>query len=411
MVAACVVVSAVIVGARNSFGVFVIPMSEDFGWNRGTVSIAASLSFLLSGLAQPLLGGFLDRFGGRRVILASLITLGLATLALSLTFHILFIIILFGLVAGTAYSGASPANTSALLVNWFRRKQATALGVNAAGAALGGLLLVPLAIYITQAANWRIAWAALGLIVLLVAVPLVYLLIFDNPEKLGLRPDGDAQSPESNIDKASIGPAGPLVTARWIESFRSWPIWQMSSAYIVEGFTTAILLVHFVPYASDRGASASSAALMFGIMMLSSIVGSPSAGMLSDRSDRRSVLTLVYFLRGCGYLTVLLIPGSSGLWVSAVVIGLTWNAPASLTTSLIADIYGLRALGTISGLSYSFRQIGGASGVLLTGYLFDITGSYTLPFAIAGFLLVPATAAIFTIKERKYSARYQIGAR
>ncbi len=199
------------------------------------------------------------------------------------------------------------------------------------------------------------------------------------------------------------------MTARWIESFRSWPIWQMSSAYIVEGFTTAILLVHFVPYASDRGASASSAALMFGIMMLSSIVGSPSAGMLSDRSDRRSVLTLVYFLRGCGYLTVLLIPGSSGLWVSAVVIGLTWNAPASLTTSLIADIYGLRALGTISGLSYSFRQIGGASGVLLTGYLFDITGSYTLPFVIKAGLLLPAVMAVFTVNERKYSTRYQGG--
>ena len=89
VVAACIIVSAVIVGARNSFGVFVIPMSEEFGWNRGTASLAASLGFLLNGLTQPLLGGGFDRFGGRKVILTSLIILGLATLVLGLTFHIL----------------------------------------------------------------------------------------------------------------------------------------------------------------------------------------------------------------------------------------------------------------------------------------------------------------------------------
>lgn len=206
VVVACVVASTVIVGARNGIGAFVIPMSEDFGWSRGTVSIAAFLGIFVNGLTQPFLGNALDRFGGRKVIVLSLVLLGLGTLALSMTFHILFLIIIFGLVSGTAYSGAAPPITSALLAKWFRRSRATALGINGAGATLGGLVLIPLAIFLIEVGNWRLAWAALGLIVLLVAVPLGYLTIHDGPEKLGLRPDGEPEPPKEAPKRLPEGP-------------------------------------------------------------------------------------------------------------------------------------------------------------------------------------------------------------
>jgi len=80
-----------------------------------------------------------------------------------------------------------------------------------------------------------------------------------------------------------------------------------------------------------------------------------------------------------------------------------------VNNALIADIYGLRALGAITGVSFLCHQVGGFVSILLAGYLFDLTGSYTLPFALAGSLLFPAALAIFTIKEEKYSARYQTG--
>ena len=152
--------------------------------------------------------------------------MGLGTLVLSMTFHILFLVIIFGLVSGTAYGGASTPVTSALLARWFRRSRATALGLNGAGAALGGLTLIPMAIFIIEAANWRLAWMALGLIVLLVAVPLGYLTIHDGPEELGLRPDGEtwpseAEIPNNAPNQPSEAPDGPLVTEWWLKSFRS----------------------------------------------------------------------------------------------------------------------------------------------------------------------------------------------
>ena len=106
-------------------------------------------------------------------------------------------------------------------------------------------------------------------------------------------------------------------------------------------------------------------------------------------------------------MLLLTIPGIASLWAFASVAGFSWIATVPLTTSLTADVYGLRKLGTISGLTFLAHQVGGAVSTLMSGYLFDLTGSYTLPFAIAGGLLFPAALISFTIQEKKFSQRYQ----
>ena len=149
------------------------------------------------------------------------------------------------------------------------------------------------------------------------------------------------------------------------------------------------------------------AATIFGVMMGLNVVGALGAGVLADRFGRKNVLAAVYFLRGMAYVALLLMPGSTGLWVFASLAGFSWIASVPLTSSLTADVYGLRALATISGVSFLCHQVGSFVSILLAGYLFDLTGSYSLAFAFAGSLLFPAALSAFTIKERKYSVRYQ----
>jgi len=366
----------------------------------------AELSFQRS---DPALAGRIAGLArGRRVILASLALLGITIATLSLTTHIVFLIFMFGVLSGTVFSGVSPSNTSALVSKWFRRRRATAVGINASGVALAGLLMIPLTSYMIQVIDWRLTWLVLGLMVLFLAGPIVFLLVHDGPEKIGLEPDGDPRIWEEQTRQSPNRRTGPLETTRWAESFRSWPLWQVSATYFVDGITGGNLLVHLVPYAIDRGVSPSTAAFVFGVMMVLGIVGSMAAGMISEGMHRKTLLAITYLVRGCAYAVVLLLPGIYGLWIFAAVIGFTFMAPVPLTTSLTADIYGLRALGAITGVSYLFRQIGGTVGILLTGYLFDVTGSYTLPFAVAGFLLLPAALTAFLVNERKNSARYQL---
>lgn len=287
------------------------------------------------------------------------------------------------------------------------------MGINATGLSMGGLIMVPLAWYLLDATNWRVAWAAMGMIVL-AAVPLAIMFIHQSPAVRGLLPDGDPDPPEDANVEAAEQQKGPLEVDRWAQSFRSMPIWQMSGSYLVCGATTFILSVHFVPYAIDRGVSPGVAATIFGLMSGLNIIGSIGAGMLSDRFNRKNLLCAVYFLRGSAYLILILPPlldvpvlaGDLGLWLFAVMAGFSWVATAPLTTSLTADVYGLRALGTIAGVTLVFHQVGGFGSVLLAGLLYDLTGSYTIPFLLAGSMLFPAALSAFSIKERKYSARY-----
>ena len=398
-------VAFVTTGARSSFGIFIIPLEDEFGWSRFMLSLAVGTGFLVNGLTQPFIGRLFDRFSSRNVILIGLVVAGLATASLSLTFNFLFLFFVFGIVLSTAMSGASISNTMALLSRWFHRKRSTVLGLNVAGASLGGLTLVPFGMFLLQATSWRVTWAALGLVILLLALPMVYFFIRDDPAKMGLQPDGDTD--DGSHDDTPALRRGPIEVDEWAQSFRSWPMWQISGAYTVCGITTGMIAAHFVPYAIGQGVSASMAAIIFGVMMALNVVGGLGAGLLGDRFGRKNLLAAVYALRGVAFLLLLVMPGTQGVWVFAVLAGFSWIASVPLTSSLIADVYGVRALGTISGISFLCHQVGSFVSILAAGLLFDITGSYTLPFAVGGALLFPAALSAFSIKERKFSARYQ----
>ena len=407
VVAAVTFIAFVNTGSRSSFGIFVIPMSEEFGWNRLTISSVAALGAIVGGAAQPFLGYAFDRVGARKVIVTSLVVVGLATAALGLTFNFIFLLLVFGFVTSISNSGAALAR-GALLARWFVRKRATVVSVGAVGTSAGSLLLVPFAMFLLQATggNWRITWAALGLIILVLAVPLGLLFIRDDPSKVGLKPYGEHDPSEDAAADRSRHRRGPLEVDAWSESFRSPPIWQMSGAFFVCGFTTLIMSVHFVPYAIDIGVSPGLAATIFGVMMGLHVLGGLGAGTLADRCGRKNLLAAAYCIRGCGYIALLLAPSTLGLWLFAGFAGMSWIATVSLTNTLTADVYGLRALGTISGITFLCHQIGGLAGVLLGGFFYDLTGAYTLPFAIVGAMLFPAALSAFTINERKYSTRY-----
>jgi MFS family permease len=261
--------------------------------------------------------------------------------------------------------------------------------------------------YVLQRTGWRMTWVALGVLVLVVALPLAWCYLRDDPADLGLLPDGDQQAADdSRASPAHVAP-GPLETGSWRVALRSWPFWQLSGAYFVCGFTTAILTTHFIPYAIDRGFTPSTAATALGVMNGLNVGGVIVMGMLADRCGRKNLLALIYAARGGAYALLLLAPGSWSLWGFAAVTGFSYWATAPLTTSLTADVYGLKSLGTLSGITFLIHQVGGAASIQFAGLMRDLTGSYTLPFATAALLLLPAALCAFSIREKQYSARVQ----
>ncbi|MCI0841927.1 MAG: MFS transporter, partial [Chloroflexi bacterium] len=368
-------------GARNAFGVFVIPMSEELEWTRSQVSAAGSLGILINGVTLPFIGRLHDRFGGRIVITISLGILGISTMLMSQINNIWMLVLLFGFVSSTATGGASMVTVHAMLSRWFSRRRGIALSLSTAGSSAGSLVLIPLATYLIITANWRVAWFVMGAFVLFLAMPLALIIFRDSPKDIGEEPEGEQSAGDGRKSAAAVLDIPPLATETWKDSFRSPPIWQLSGAYFVCGVTTAIISFHYVPFAIDRGISPAVAASAFGLMGGLNVVGVIIVGFLADRFSRKNLLGVVYAIRFCAYAILVLVPGGAGIWGFAVLAGLSWVATPPLTTSLTADIYGLRNLGTLGGISNMAHNFGGALSVLAAGVLYDAFGAYEIPFA------------------------------
>ena len=418
VVATCMFIAFLTMGTRNAFGAFVVPMEAEFQWERTIVSWAAALGALLNGVTQPFMGYLFDRVGVRIVVIAGIAVVGISTLLMVFTGSVWYLIAMFGVVAAVGQSGTSLTNTGAMLSKWFRRRRGLVIGLNASGMSLGGLILVPFAAFLISLIDWRLSWIVLGALILVLGIPLAWLFLHDDPARKGLTPDGDPVPPAPPGGGAlgsagSAPPAQPLFASNWRQAFRSLPIWQMSFSYFICGSTTFMLSVHFVPMAVEEGIGPQAAALIFGLMSGLNAIGATGAGWISDRiGGRKNWLALVYFCRGSAYVLLVVslltpqFPALAGLLIFAVVAGLSWIATAPLTTSLTAEVYGLKSLATISGVAFLFHQLGGFSSVLLAGYLREMTGNYILAFSIAAVLLFPAAISAFTIRERQYSVRY-----
>ena len=405
IVAASFFVIMMTMGARNGVGVFVLPMSEEFNWSRSIISFAAALGILLNGVSQPILGNLYDRVGGRKLILYGATVIGITALLLAFTFHIAYFIFIFGIVMAVAMSAGSITTGAVIVSKWFQRKRATAIGITAAGASVGGLILVPFTTYLIELLDWRLSWAILGSMILVLVLPVAFLVLRNSPADMGLQPDGDAAP--SGTGPRRQRPTGPLEVDQWRHAFRSWPMWQLCATYFVCGFTTLIMAFHFVPNAVESGFSPATAATAFGVLSAMNTIGVIIVGPIADKLGNKTLLGLVYFFRGVGYVLLLTLPGQWGLWIFAFVGGSSWIATVPLTTGLTADIYGLKKVGTLSGMIFLSHQIGGSIGIQFGGIMRDITGSYDVPFAVSAGLLLFAAVMSMLIQERRYSVKYQ----
>ena len=391
-------------GVVVGFGVFVKTWEEDFGASVGTISIAAAVGVLISGLSAPLMGRLVDRTSGRLVVVVSLIVVALGAISLSLVNSVIGLILVFVVVIAFAAGGVSPVASGAIVARWFERRRGTAISAYASGGSLSGLLLIPFLTYLLIATDWQTAWITMGLLILFLAVPVAWLLLRDHPRDMGLEPDGRTQRQSQQAALSVRVP--PLNAAAWQQPFRTRPVWQLLLTFMICGITTQSVAVHFIRWAEDEGVSASTAALAFGLLSAINLVSAMVIGYFSDRFRRRTLLSAVYLIRGLGFVALIVLPGSIGIWAFALIGGASWLATVPLTQSLTADVYGLRHLGMLSGLIFLGHQLGGAAAVLFFGFAFDAWGSYDVAFAVSAILLAAAAFGARSIHEDRYSVRY-----
>ena len=231
-------------------------------------------------------------------------------------------------------------------------------------------------------------------------------VVRNRPSDMGLMPDGGAASNSTGTTRTPLLD-GPLTVSHWRQAYRSSPMWQLTLTYVVCGVTTAVIAVHFVPFAKNEGISQTTAAFAFSILHFANMGSVLAVGFLiSDRLQRKNTLTMVYAVRALGFLSLLVLPTSVGFWVFAVVAGSSWLATVPQTSALAAEIYGVRNSGSITGMLTMVHMIAGAVAVLGAGVAFDYFGSYDQVWLVCVVVLGGASLMAWRIREREVSARY-----
>ncbi len=398
-------------GIQGSFGNFIIPISAEFGWDRATATLPVVVATFMSGVFQPIVGRLVDRYGPRRLITIGVPMLAASTMSVAWTQNIWYFTGVYGVLFALATSCAGGIPNSTLTSHWFVRQRGRALGISSAGGGVGQMLIIPASMMLMMQTNWRTTHLILGALVLVVGLPIAAFILRNDPQDMGLFPDGDQPLATSEVTgEQATSPAptrAPLEPAKWHGVFASSQFWLLVSGFFVCGCSVIMVQTHFVAFATDRGISPNVATNALGLLHGVNIAGLLLGGMVSDRVGRKIPLAIIYFVRALAIAFLLVADAPWMFYLFAVVAGLSWFSSVPLTIALTGEIYGLRHMGTLVGFVFLSHQIGGAASTYLAGWLFDVSGSYNGVFLAVIALLVGAAVVSWAVQERRYSQKYQ----
>ena len=396
-------------GIQGSFGNFIKAMSAEFGWDRATTVLPMTVAILVSGLFQPVIGRLVDLYGPKRIITTGIAILGLSTAAISWTPSIWYLTFVYGVVFALAVSCAGGIPNAALNARWFVRQRGRAMATVSAGGSVGQLLVIPGSMMLLMQTNWRSTYLVLGIFAFIVGVPIAALIFRNKPQDMGLLPDGDVAT-ASGQEADQPPPTAPLEPDKWHSALASSQMWLLVGSFFVCGFSVFLVQTHFVALVTDRGISPTVAATALGLLSGFNLIGTLSAGVISDRVGRKNPLALIYCVRALAIAFLLVADTPWMLYAFAVVAGLSWFSSVPLTIALTSEMYGLRHMGTLVGVVFLGHQAGGAFSTYVAGRMFDLSGSYNSIFICTIVLLIAAGLASYLIRERQYSLKYQTAA-
>ncbi|MBI2954408.1 MAG: MFS transporter [Chloroflexi bacterium] len=383
-------------GARSTFGVFVIPLEGEFKATRADVALVASLSILVNGVNQPIMGHLLDRYGVRRVAIICLAVGAAGLMVSSLVTGLWQMYITFSVVVSIAAGG--PASTMAMVVatRWFSKNRGLVMGLLSAGHSAGQVILIPVAMQLNLAFGWRMTYVLLGIGIVALLVP-IGMLIRSDPSDKGLRAYGASEA--GAITKAQAQEAARKTPLN--RAVRSHTFWMLAIGFFTCGFTgQGTVATHLVAYTVQRGIEPTVAATALGVAGGVSALGTILTGYLTDHIGRKTPLGTVYFIRGVAIFLLLFVDEPIRLFLFAIVYGLGSFATVPPTSAITAHTFGRASQGIIYGTISSIHQIGGALGSYTGGLLFDLTGTYQTPFLMAAALCFIAATASFSINEQ-----------
>ncbi|MBP1989859.1 MFS transporter [Paenibacillus eucommiae] len=391
-------------GIRSMPSILMLPFEKEFGWSRGGISSVISIGIFLYGLVGPFSAALLQKFGIRRVVVASLTVLAISLSLTPMMTALWQFEVLWGVVSGLATG--MMANVLGVTVSnqWFVKSRGLVVGLLTASAATGQLLFLPLMANITVEIGWRYSiYAAVAAIVVVLVIVLIWMR--NHPYDVGAAPYGTEEVVKPVAFKGNLF-LTPLRTLR--SAMKSSTFWLLAGTFFFCGFSTNGLIgTHLIPACGDFGIPEVMAAGLLALMGLFDLVGTTLSGWLSDRFDNRKLLFWYYGLRGLSlmFLPFALSAGPTMLLVFSVFYGLDWIATVPPTVKLASKEFGKENAGMIFGWIVVAHQIGASVAAYGAGVIRDWLGTYTFPFVTAGFVCFLAAIMALRISKNRAAAQ------
>lgn len=370
-------------GVRGSFGLFLVPMTDAFGWGRSPFALAAALSTLLMGAASPVLGALSDRYGTGRVIVSGALLWVFGLIGMAYSASPLQLVVSVGLLVGlaTAATGISVA-VGAVTRSVPEELRGRAAGVVTAGAAAGQAVLVPVAYGLIALLDWQLALLSLSLVMALMI-----------PAALGLSGGGRqvAGEPDTSTAWRAFG-----------EAMRHRGFWLLTVGFFVCGVHYGFIVVHLPAQLVDLGLSSAIGATALFLVNLANIVGSYTWGHWGGMRRKKYLLSTLYLLR-TGVLVLFVLVPATPLSVSllSVALGLVWFGTVPLTSGVVGEIFGMRHLSMLFGFVFFGHQLGAFIGSFMGGVVYDATQSYTIMWVVNIALGILTTAIHLPINDQR----------
>ncbi len=347
-----------------AFGVFVKPMEAEFGWSRAQTSLAFSLGLLVSGLVAFPVGRMVDHYGARWLMTVGSVLGALLVWAWSVVSSLpMFYLVWLGL--GLASSAVLYPVAFTVLAVWFRHERPKAMLIVTLAAGLASTILIPLASWLLQSYGWREAIQILALVLAVGTVPLHAVVLRRRPQDLGSQPDGATQ-PQALIQHVSTG-----------EAVQGATFWWLALAFSLSSLISMAVAAHLVPLLSERGYSAGLVATVAGSVGVMQLLGRIIYTPLSARLSLFGVSAVFFAFFGLG-LAVLFFAQGWTLWVFALFYGMANGTGSLAKAALVAQTYGSRHYGSISGSLGTISTVTATFAPLGAGFLHDLSGDYSL---------------------------------
>ncbi len=390
IVAALFVVTYGISTPLAAYGVFLPVFAEQFGWSRGAISAAMSVNLLVGGLAGFVAGALADRHGPRALLALTVALAGVSFALVSTITALWQLYLLVGVLGGVGMS-CFYLLTTATVTHWFDERRGLALALVLVGFNLGYITGGPLAAWLITRFGWRAAYCILGSVsgIVTTGAALTVRLPRLAERRVLHRPEpADAAARPSGAHGITLRQS--LVDPRQ---------WALNVSWLLLGGLAIMVAVHAVPFARDRGVSLEGASFALTAYGLGSALGRLIAGAVSDRLGTRTTIGVAYVLEVVALLTLLWVPSRGALLAALVAFGAGFAASDTMVAKVIPEVFGLRAIGAIMGMLTLGWRSGAAVGPAAAGFLYDVTGSYNLPFGLAP-VAVLVSWALFLVSTR-----------